>query len=87
MKALSLAALSLFAAINVLPAIASAAENPVPCEKMLKDVNAALKATKVADADKAKANDLRAQGLERCKADDDAGADELFAQALKALGK
>lgn len=87
MKALSLAALSLVAAINVLPAIASAAENPVPCEKMLKDVNAALKAAKVGDADKAKANDLRSQGLERCKADDDAGADELFAQALKALGK
>lgn len=87
MKTLSLAALSLIVTINVIPAIASAAENPVPCENMLQDVNDALKTTKAGDADQAKANDLRSQGLERCKADDDAGADQLFAEALKALGK
>lgn len=87
MKALTLAALSFIAMANALPSAANAAENPVPCEKMLGDLNAALKATKASDADKAKASDLKTQGLERCKADDDAGADALFAQALKALGK
>jgi 2-methylisocitrate lyase-like PEP mutase family enzyme len=30
---------------------------------------------------------LVAKGLERCKADDDAGADDLFAQAMKLTGK
>jgi len=52
MKPLSITALSLLAAVNVIPAIASAAEAPVPCETMLKDVSAALKTTKAGDADK-----------------------------------
>lgn len=62
------------------------AAGPVPCEKMMGDVNAALKTTKVGDAEKAKAAELKGKGLERCKADDDAGADAFFEQALKVLG-
>jgi 2-methylisocitrate lyase-like PEP mutase family enzyme len=30
--------------------------------------------------------ELKGKGLERCKADDDAGADAFFEQALKILG-
>lgn len=78
------AALSTLAALST---AALAANKPVPCEKMLTDVKAAIKDTKVGDADKAKAMDLERQGLERCKADDDAGADAFFAEALKILGK
>jgi hypothetical protein len=31
--------------------------------------------------------DLQKRGIERCKADDDARADELFKQALTLMGK
>jgi 2-methylisocitrate lyase-like PEP mutase family enzyme len=82
-----LAAISTFALASASPAITSAAGNPVPCEKMLKDVKAAIKSAKLSDADNAKVMDLQGQGLERCKADDDSGADAIFAQALKILGK
>jgi len=81
-------------AILVASAVATAiaplsalAASPVPCEQMLKQVNAAEKSAKLGDADKKKVDDLKGQGLERCKADDDAGADDFFAQALKLMGK
>jgi hypothetical protein len=54
---------------------------------MLSDVKAAVESAKLSEADKAKVTDLEDKGLERCKADDDARADALFAQALKILGK
>ncbi len=60
---------------------------PVPCEKMLEQVRTALAAAKLSDADKTKVVDLQNKGIERCKADDDAHADEFFTAALKALGK
>ena len=66
--------------------VAMAAE-PVPCEEMLKDLRAAIAGATLSDADKAKVNDLEGQGLERCKADDDVGADDLFTQAMQILGK
>ena len=50
-------------------------------------LGAALGATKLGDAEKAKIVDLQNKGIERCKADDDAHADEFFAAALKALSK
>jgi hypothetical protein len=75
------------ALLTALPVAASHAAAPAPCEKMLNDVRAALGATKLGDADKAKIVDLQNKGIERCKADDDAHADEFFAAALKALGK
>jgi hypothetical protein len=73
--------------LTALPFSASQAAAPAPCEKMLNDVRAALAATKLADADKAKVVDLENKGIERCKADDDAHADEFFTAALKALSK
>lgn len=84
-KLIIAAAISTFAAVNSLPTASLAA--PVPCEQMLKDVRAATKDAKLSDVDKAKVADLEGQGLERCKADDDAGADAFFAEALKIMGK
>lgn len=70
-----------------LPFSAGHSATPAPCEKMLNDVRAALGAAKLGDAEKAKVADLQNKGIERCKADDDAHADEFFAAALKAMGK
>lgn len=86
-KSVAVAAFALAAALGSIPSFALAAAAPVPCEQMLSDVNAAMKATKAADTEKAKAVDLKGKGLERCKADDDAGADAFFQQALQVLGK
>jgi 2-methylisocitrate lyase-like PEP mutase family enzyme len=66
---------------------AFAATAPVPCENMLKDVKAAARDPKLAAMDKPKFDDLQSRGIERCKADDDAGADALFTEALKLVGK
>ena len=79
--------LSTFTAVSFLPTPTWAQAKPVPCEKMLNDARAAIKSAKLADADKAKANDLMNKGIERCKADDDAGADAFFAEILKLAGK
>lgn len=84
-KTLVVAALALLPSLVSISSFAQATDT-VPCEKMLSDVNAAMKTTKAGDAEKAKAADLKGKGLERCKADDDAGADAFFEQALKVLG-
>lgn len=83
------AALSTLLVISAMPTVslAAAAANPVPCENMLNDLKAATKDAKLSDADKAKVADLQGKGLERCKADDDAGADTFFADAMKIMGK
>ena len=86
-KAFGVAGLSMFLAIGVLPTAISAAAEPVPCEKMLGDVKAALNSAKLSDTDKAKVADLQSKGIERCKADDDARADGFFTQALALMGK
>ena len=72
---------------GALAPLSASAASPVPCEQMLKEVTAAEKTSKLSDSDKKKVADLKSQGLERCKADDDAGADGFFAQALKLMGK
>ena len=78
----------LAAAAALSTAIAAAANAaPVPCEQMLKDVKAAIATAQVPAADVDKAKAAEQQGLDRCKADDDAGADQHFAEALKLLGK
>jgi hypothetical protein len=87
MNAFCVAGLSILLAIDVLPTATCAAATPVPCEKMLGDVKAALQAAVLSDADKVKVADLASKGIERCKADDDAHADELFTQALALMGK
>jgi 2-methylisocitrate lyase-like PEP mutase family enzyme len=86
-KFILIAALSTVAAVSAFPTVTFAAANPVPCETMLNDVKAAIKDAKLSDADKAKVMDLQGKGLERCKADDDAGADGFFAAALTIMGK
>lgn len=85
MKMHVLAAVLLAELVAPLPAVAAA--DPLPCESMLKDLRAALTSAKPNASDKTKVDALEAKGLERCKADDDAGADALFAEALKLLGK
>ena len=80
----------LIACLAVLPisfAFSAIAAEPVPCENMLKDLRAAEKTATLNAADKAKVADLESKGLERCKADDDAGADAVFADAMKIMGK
>ena len=72
---------------TTLPLAAAQSAAPVPCEKMLSDLRAALAAAKLGDADKAKVADLQSKGIERCKADDDAHADGFFTQALTLMGK
>ncbi len=81
--------LKLVAALVLVSGLASRAfaADPVPCEQALNDLKAAVASSTSSDADKAKAADLESQGIERCKADDDAGADALFADAMKLLGK
>lgn len=78
------ACLSLFAVM--LPSLAFAAD-PVPCEKSYSEAKAAMGTAKLTDANKAKVADLVAKGLERCKADDDQGADDLLAQAMTLMSK
>ena len=81
---------ALFSTPIVLTAMSTAslaAADPVPCEKALADLRTAIKSVTLVDADKAKISDLEQQGLERCKADDDAGADSFFAEAMKIIGK
>ena len=63
------------------------AADPVPCEQALSDLKAAVASSPPSESDKAIFDDLQSQGIERCKADDDAGADALFAEAMKLLGK
>ena len=75
---------AMFAAIA---AVAPALADEVPCENMLKDLRAALQTAKPSDADAVKIKELEGKGIERCNADDDARADQFFAQALKILGK
>ncbi|WP_432283534.1 hypothetical protein SLT36_16190 [Aminobacter sp. BA135] len=84
-KTLVVTALALLPTLASISSFAQAAD-AVPCEKMLSDVNAAMQTTKADDAGRAKAADLKGKGLERCKADDDAGADAFFEKALKVLG-
>jgi hypothetical protein len=82
------AALSTLVVIGAMPSVSlAAAASPVPCENMLNDLKAATKTATLNDADKAKVADFQGKGLERCKADDDAGADAFFSDAMKILGK
>jgi 2-methylisocitrate lyase-like PEP mutase family enzyme len=86
-KVIFAVALSAIAVVGPLPSVSMAATSPVPCEKSLSDLKAAVASAKLSDADAAKVTDLEGKGLERCKADDDAGADAFFADAMKLLGK
>ncbi len=79
--------LSVFAVASVLPTVAFAATAVVPpCEDSMKAEKAAFKTAKLSPADTTKVTDLEKQGIERCKADDDAGANAFFADAMKVMG-
>lgn len=66
--------------------LASAATDPVPCEEMVPQVNAALKTANLSEADKAKVLELKKSGLAKCKLEQDAEADADFTAALKLMG-
>lgn len=83
----SLIALGVLILAGLAPALPAHADEPVPCEKMLADLRAALDKAKPSDADAAKIKELEDKGMERCNADDDQRADEFFTQALKILGQ
>ena len=76
-----------FAAAAITAPLACAFAAPPPCETALKDLRAAEAKAKLNDADKNKVSELETKGIERCNADDDKHADEVFTQALKILGK
>jgi hypothetical protein len=67
--------------------VATANAAVTPCEDMLKDLRAAKSTATLNDSDKQKVEDLEAKGIERCNADDDKRADNLFAEAMKLMGK
>lgn len=85
-KIIVVTGLSIFTSVIAATTITLAAE-PVPCEQMLKDLKGASKTAALSEADKTKVADLQNKGIERCKADDDAGADTFFTQAMQVMGK
>jgi len=81
MKNLVLSAtVALFAGSLLAPPIYA---KTVPCEDMLQQLRDAEKTAKLGDADKAKVSELEQKGVARCTADDDARADQFFADAMK----
>ena len=80
------ATVSALALTSVLPVVAFAAAAPPPCEDSMKAEKAAFKTAKLSPADTKKVADLEKQGVERCKADDDVGANAFFADAMKIMG-
>ena len=86
-KLILAAAVSALALTSVLPAVALAATAvPPPCEDSMKAEKAAFKTAKLSPADATKVADLEKQGIERCKADDDVGANTFFGDAMKIMG-
>jgi hypothetical protein len=55
---------------------------PLPCEVMLETFRTTLAGATLSKADRATVDTLRAKGTERCNADDDARADDFFAQGI-----
>lgn len=55
---------------------------PLPCEAMLEQFRTTLAGATIAATDVATINTLQAKGTERCNADDDARADDFFAQGM-----
>jgi hypothetical protein len=80
-----------YIALLLLPGVIAAgpasARTPVPCEKMLREVQDALNSGSLAADVKAQATALQDKGIERCKADDDVRANGFFADALKLMGR
>ncbi|HEY9211556.1 MAG TPA: hypothetical protein VIQ29_01740 [Ancylobacter sp.] len=60
---------------------------PVPCELTLAKMRGVLATSTPSGANKAKFEDLRRRGIERCKANDDKRANDLLAEALGMVGR
>lgn len=56
--------------------------HPLPCEAMLGTFRTTLANATLTDANRASVETLQAKGTERCNADDDARADDFFAQGI-----
>ncbi len=56
--------------------------HPLPCEAMLTTFRATLAKATLSDANRASVAALQVKGTERCNADDDARADDFFAQGI-----
>jgi hypothetical protein len=78
--------LSGLAAVSLCAPFAFAAK-PVLCEKMLSELQTTMATAHLNDTDNAKVKELEKKGIERCSADDDVHADQIFAEALKIMGK
>jgi hypothetical protein len=63
-------------------ATTDAGGRPLPCETMLATFRIARAAAIIPDANVATIHALQAKGTERCNADDDARADDFFAQGI-----
>jgi hypothetical protein len=86
MRTFTLAVLAgTFAAAALASGFASA--ETVACEDLQAKLETALKTTTPGAADKAKFDDLKARGDERCKSEDDRRADDFYTQALAMLGQ
>lgn len=70
--------------VQIVSGIATSDANghPLPCEAMLATFRATLARTTLSDANRASVGALQAKGTERCNADDDARADDFFAQGI-----
>ncbi|WP_138935468.1 hypothetical protein [Roseovarius arcticus] len=67
--------------------VTDASGRPLPCELMHTTFKAARASANLSGADGATADTFQSKGLERCNADDDARADEFFAQGIALMRK
>jgi hypothetical protein len=75
------------AAVGLVSAAASAHAGDVPSEQLIKQLDDALKASKVSDVEMTKAIVLRHRGSKECKAQKYSAADRHLGEALKIVGK
>jgi hypothetical protein len=70
------------AGAGIVSSVPAFAENVVPCEDMLSQLNEAMASAKLSNADKAQVEELKKKGVAECKRDKDAEADAFFQQAI-----
>jgi hypothetical protein len=80
-------ALWLFSSVGLVCAAASPHAADVPCEQLIKQLDDALKASKISDVEMAKAIVLRHRASKECKAQKQTAADRHLDEALKIVGK
>jgi hypothetical protein len=80
-------ALLLIAAVGLVYGAASPHAADVPCEQLIKQLDDALKGSKITEMEKGKVMELRRRGVDECKAEKDGAADRDLREALKIVGK